>query len=51
VISDVSLQIVGKIPTHLFALRSIPRFLLATVGAVAQAAASLEVFAAHAADV
>lgn len=48
---DVRLQVVWKAATHLFTHSPIPGFFLAAVGAMAQAATTLEVFAAHAAHI
>jgi hypothetical protein len=48
---NVGLKVVGEVAAHLLTLRSVPSLLLATVGAMSEAAASLEVFAAHAADI
>jgi hypothetical protein len=48
---NVGLKVVGKIAAHLLALRSVASLLLATIWAMSETAASLEVFAAHAADI
>jgi hypothetical protein len=46
---NVRLQVVWKATPHLFAHSPVPCLFLATVGAMAQTATTLEVFAAHAA--
>ena len=49
--SNISLQIIGETPAHLFALCPVLCLFLATIRAVTETAAPLEILTAHAADI